>query len=271
MRPSSARAERLVERAGRRATIRNATRNALRRTAFGGSPGPLPGAEARLRGRVHRRDHARSVVLAEQAGRLEDQDQDQQAEDDRLGPARVDAGSRRWPRRSPISMPPRNAPVMLPMPPITAAVNAHQAAAEALEEPGGVVVEAVDQAGRAGQRAAEQERQRDRQVDVDAHHRRRLAVLGGRPHRLAQSGAAARTAAARSSAARPATMTNRSLTVNRRRVDARRRREDVDAREEVGEVDLATPLPEQADVDQDERTPIAEISGARRGALRSGR
>ena len=36
-----------------------------------------------------------------------------------------------------------------------------------------------------GERAGDQERERDRPVDVDAHHRRGVAVLRGRAHRLA--------------------------------------------------------------------------------------
>ncbi len=46
-------------------------------------------------------------------------------------------------------------------------------------------VERVDEAARAGERAGEEERERDRPVDVDPHHRRGVAVLGRRAHRLA--------------------------------------------------------------------------------------
>ena len=55
-----------------------------------------------------------------------------------------------------------------------------------------VVVEAEDQAGRAGERRAEKEGDDDDPVDVDPHHARRLRVLRGRAHRLADLGAAAR-------------------------------------------------------------------------------
>ena len=46
-------------------------------------------------------------------------------------------------------------------------------------------VEGVDEARRAGEAAGDQERERDRAVDVDAHHRGGVAVLRGRAHRLA--------------------------------------------------------------------------------------
>ncbi len=48
-----------------------------------------------------------------------------------------------------------------------------------------VELQQVDDAGGAGERACEQERDGDRPVDVDAHHRRGLGVLGDGPHRLA--------------------------------------------------------------------------------------
>ena len=71
-----------------------------------------------------------------------------------------------------------------------------QAGGEALVELDRPVVERVDQARRAGQHAAEQERQRDRAVDVDAHQARGVHVLGGRAHRLAVLRAPRRTTAA---------------------------------------------------------------------------
>ena len=55
---------------------------------------------------------------------------------------------------------------------------------EALVEPHGRHVERVEKPGRAGERAGDQERERDRAVDVDAHDRRGLLVLRGRAHRL---------------------------------------------------------------------------------------
>ena len=45
-------------------------------------------------------------------------------------------------------------------------------------------VEGVDEAAGAGERAGDQEGERDRPVDVDAHHRRGVAVLRRRAHRL---------------------------------------------------------------------------------------
>ena len=48
-----------------------------------------------------------------------------------------------------------------------------------------VVLEEEDEPGDRGERAREEERHRDRPVDVDAHHRRRLGVLRDGAHRLA--------------------------------------------------------------------------------------
>ena len=56
------------------------------------------------------------------------------------------------------------------------------------DEAGEVVVEPEDQPGRTGQRGAEEEGDHDDPVDLDAHHARRLLVLGGRLHRLAHLG-----------------------------------------------------------------------------------
>ena len=75
-----------------------------------------------------------------------------------------------------------------------------QAGREALVELDRAVVDRVDQPGRAGEHAAEQERQRDRAVDVDAHQPRGVRVLRGRAHRLAVARARRRTTAARSAA-----------------------------------------------------------------------
>src|SRR5205823_14982738 len=49
-----------------------------------------------------------------------------------------------------------------------------EAAAEALQEPGVAVVDAEDEAGGAGERPTDHERERDGRVDVDTHQRRRL-------------------------------------------------------------------------------------------------
>ena len=72
---------------------------------------------------------------------------------------------------TPSSSPPIMAPRMLPMPPSTAAANALMPGMKPI-----VLVNdegrAEQEAGRAGQRAADDERARDRLVDVDAHQRR---------------------------------------------------------------------------------------------------
>ena len=105
----------------------------------------------------------------------------------------VQRTARYWPpsdSMSPISTPPSMAPGRLPMPPSTAAVNARRPGGVADDEARIVVVEPEDQAGGAGQRRAEEEGDDDHPVDVDAHHARRLLVLGGRLHRLAHLGAA---------------------------------------------------------------------------------
>ena len=65
-----------------------------------------------------------------------------------------------------------------------------QAEREALVVANHRLRERVDEPGGAGERAGEQERERDRAVDVDPHDRARLHVLGGRAHRLALLGAA---------------------------------------------------------------------------------
>ena len=75
------------------------------------------------------------------------------------------------------------------MPPTTAAVNAFSPARKPI-----VVVDLVEHqtghhAGDTGQRRADEERRRDRAVDVDAEHLGRLAVGGDGAHRLAELGA----------------------------------------------------------------------------------
>ena len=62
-----------------------------------------------------------------------------------------------------------------------------QAGGEAGEEPHVGLVERVDQPRRAGHQAAEQEREGDRRVDVDAHQARGLRVLRGRAHGAADA------------------------------------------------------------------------------------
>ena len=55
---------------------------------------------------------------------------------------------------------------------------------EARVEPDRRRVEREDDACRAGERAGDEERERDRPVDVDPHHRRGVLVLRRRAHRL---------------------------------------------------------------------------------------
>ena len=60
-----------------------------------------------------------------------------------------------------------------------------QAEREPVVEADGRVVEGEDHARGAGEPTGDQERERDRPVDVDAHHGRGVLVLRRRPHRLA--------------------------------------------------------------------------------------
>ena len=72
------------------------------------------------------------------------------------------------------------------MPPTTAAVNPLRPVVEAHEVVDLAEDEPEEDAGRARERRADEERLHDDAVDVDAHHRRRLAVEGRRPHRLSE-------------------------------------------------------------------------------------
>ena len=81
--------------------------------------------------------------------------------------------------------PPITAPRRLPTPPMNCRREGDQSQSEA-----GVVtslpVDLHEQhAGSTGERAAERKRVRDDAVDVDAHQQRRIAILRGGPHRLA--------------------------------------------------------------------------------------
>ena len=106
-------------------------------------------------------------------------------------------------------------PGMLPMPPRTAAVNARRPGLVAHPPHADVVVHALDQPGRAGQRAADEEGEEDRALDVDAHRRRGLAVLGGGAHGLAPASCASRSSSARASAGWSPPTTRRSLVVKK--------------------------------------------------------
>ncbi len=149
----------------------------------------------------------------------------------------------------PMIRPPSTAPRMLPMPPMTAAVNAMQPGGEALEVPDRRLEERVDQAARAGEHAADQEREADRRVDVDAHEARRVGLLRGRAHGLAQPAAGDE---------------RRHQEDERERHDhgeqvavGDRHAEDGDQHvlgvDEVGDALRRASAPEQADVLQDER------------------
>ena len=76
------------------------------------------------------------------------------------------------------------------MPPSTAAVNALMPSEEADVELVRSKVMMYSSAGAAGHEAAEQEREHDDAVDVDAHERGRLEVLGDGPDAATEPGAA---------------------------------------------------------------------------------
>ena len=81
------------------------------------------------------------------------------------------------------------APLMLPMPPSTAAVKALRPAEIAHHEVDLGVVEADQHAGGAAERRAQEESGGDHLADIDAHDRRHLAVLGHGADRAAERGA----------------------------------------------------------------------------------
>ena len=85
----------------------------------------------------------------------------------------------------PMSTAPSTAPGQVADPPEHGGRERDQAEREPVVEADGRVVEGEDDAGRACEAAGDQERERDRAVDVDAHHRGRILVLRRRPHRLA--------------------------------------------------------------------------------------
>src|SRR5205085_5951388 len=129
----------------------NVTRNALRKT--------LP-ADCPLRLSPKNWLRAFGCFFTKDSSRLEDQDHDQQREHHRLGPARVDDTVGNGGRQADDHAAQEGA--------LDVADAAHdgrgkavQAIAEALEEPGRVVVQPVDRAGRAGHGATDQEREGD--------------------------------------------------------------------------------------------------------------
>src|SRR3954466_13043473 len=127
-------------------------------------------------------------LLAEQPLRLEDHDQDQVGEHDHGGPVAADPAVGEL-----LDDPDDEAAEHRAAEVADAAHDGggerDEAGAEALEEPHLRLVERVDEAGGARQQAAQQERERDRGVDVDAHEPRGLGVLSGRAHRLAEPAA----------------------------------------------------------------------------------
>src|SRR5438309_2466928 len=150
----------------------NVTRNALRKTVPTDWPLRLsPNNELRAFG----------CFFTEQTSRLEDQDHDQQCEHYRFGPAWVDdaVGDR---GREADDHPAQERALDVADATHHGGGETVQTVAEALEVPGRVVVQAVDGAGSAGHGTADQKRQGDGQVDVDAHHRRRGTVLRGSAH-----------------------------------------------------------------------------------------
>src|SRR5258706_13746907 len=124
---------------------------------------------------------------AEEAGRLEDQDHDQEAEDDDLLPARVDVVGIQADHDPEDDAADRGA-LQVADPAEDRGGERLQAERRAVEPPRLAVIEGDDQAGSTGARPGQEERQRDRPVDVDAHEAGRLAVLGHGPHRLALAG-----------------------------------------------------------------------------------
>ena len=178
---------------------------------------PLPGrqaspaaahlvAEADHSAGVSRRGvaHPPSGVVRRAGPRAEDEDQDQDREHDRLGPV----GARRVPVEplvEGLDEPDQDGAEHGAGQVADAAEHGgrerDQPELEALVEAHGRHVERVEEAGRARERAGDQERERDRAVHVDAHDRGRVLVLGGRAHRLALLRASARGTRARAAPA----------------------------------------------------------------------
>ena len=167
----------------------------------------------------------------------------------------------------PMMKPPSAAPTVLPMPPRTAAVNALQAGLEAEVEAGDAVLQAVDDAGGARERRPDEERDRDRAVDVHAHQGGGVAVVGRRAHRAPEPRAADEQLERDHQDHRDGD--DEQAEHRDRRVadlDERSGREDLRrVRSGTGRRASWTTFWRMNE------TPIAVISGARRGALRSGR
>src|SRR5262249_35522337 len=124
---------------------------------------------------------------AEKAGRAEHEHQDQDREDDDVGPAhRKILAAEGFDQSDRHASEHRSGNV-------TDAAKHRgregaQAGGIADDEARVVVVQAEDQAGSASKRGTYEEGDHHNRIDVDAHHPRRLLVLGGRLHRLAHLG-----------------------------------------------------------------------------------
>ncbi len=103
--------------------------------------------------------------------------------------------------------------------------------------------------GRAGEQAADQERERDRGVDVDPHQPRRVGVLRGRAHRPPEPGAGDEQTSAITSGA--VARTAKRVTVGD--LDPADREQRVLRADQVRDALLGAADPQQADVLEDER------------------
>ena len=205
--------------------------------------------------------------LAEQTLGAEDEDQDQDREHDRLRPVvpgvcQVRPSLNAWMR--PIRDRPRTAPGRLPIPPRTAAVNAIKPSWKPVSKRTSPEYSAKSRPAAPASAPAMQEGRRDRPVDVHPH----LA-------------AASRPGPSRASPC-PAASSGRAT-----RPDEHRNRHEEDDQpvqcvhdasiwkmfpcENTFGIATGRALPDDRDVLEDERDPIAWISGARRGAPRNGR
>src|SRR3954471_12933224 len=126
--------------------------------------------------------------LAEEALGAEDEDDDQDREHHRLGPVaprRVPAEPLVESLDQPDQQGPENGSGKVADAAEHRRREGDQPELEALVEADRACVERVEKTGHPGERAGDQEGERDRAVDVDAHHRGGVPVLSGRAHRLA--------------------------------------------------------------------------------------
>ena len=181
-----------VSPAGQRRTGTRAPAAGAGPTRSGAGAPAAPPASAPSRTTTEERAHGRvrpsGGVHAEEAGRPEDHHGDQDREDDDVRPLDAEELSaerldepddqRAGHGARDVADPPENRGGEGAEPGLVADV-----------ERGEAVVEAEEEAPRPGQRRAQEEREDDHPVDVHAHHLRRVHVLGGRAHRLAEGGA----------------------------------------------------------------------------------